>query len=98
MAKYQGNSLPFLIKNIIKLKRKKLYWDLPVEMQNCQVKQKKPLHSCYDIFSASTQVNAMHMKTSSFENLIYFIKLLKISWEFSIEYNQRDKNGMDIIT
>ena len=40
----------------------------------------------------------MHMKTSSFENLIYFIKLLKISWEFLIEYNQRDKNGMDIIT
>ena len=41
MAKYQGNSLPFLVKNIIKLKRKKLYWDLPVERQNCQVKQKK---------------------------------------------------------
>ena len=41
MAKYQGNSLPFLIKNIIKLKRKKLYWDLPVERQNFKVKQKK---------------------------------------------------------
>lgn len=40
----------------------------------------------------STQVNVIHMKTGFFENLIYFIKLLKkILWEFSDKYNQKEK-------
>lgn len=49
-----------------------------------------------DIF-LSPQVHVMHMKIGFFENLIYFIKSLKkILWEFSDEYNQQEKNGINI--
>lgn len=46
-----------------------------------------------------TQVNVKHMKSGFSENFIYLIKLLKkILWEFSVKYNQKKKNHIDVMT